>query len=621
MKLSSIGILSAIGFILLEDVYSFSLHKSNIRYALRDLALVTQLKSSVDHSESDEKNSDDCREEMDENRNEPKIATPSTESSFETLGLSKEVLTAVRAQPGWKQPTPIQQLAIPEILSSDRTSFWCEAPTGSGKTAAYALPLLEKLLTQNRPGIASLILCPTRELAVQIGHVFSNLCHNVGGKKRWNIVVIHGGVPLDPQIVDLSTASRLGKTIDVLIATPGRLVDILTYYDDNSKGDARDSAMERRLLDALDRKGKMDSTLSLTQIQDLELDRVDDDGRNSMKKLLNGVETLIIDEADKLLSRSFKSEVDGCLELLIGNDQSIKTWLFSATFPKQIEPRVNYVLKRLGGEKAEKPLRISCSNSDRVDGEEVSATLQRRLERVGELFQVQQIGPASTIQLRSVMLDQTQRTLALRKLLNDHPEWDRVLVFVATRYAAEHVAKKLRQAGIESAELHGKLDQDARTRRLSAFIKGRTRVLLATDVASRGLDVIGLPAVVNYDLPRSTADFVHRVGRTGRAGRPGTAMTFVTPSSEGHLQLIESRHLANPIEREVLQGFEPNVQNWQIKSAASRISTPGTQHSIRGLDHDRMNGGIKGHRRSKKDKLREEVASGVEANTRSRTEI
>lgn len=621
MKVSAIGIISAMGPILLIDVCALSLQTSNFHFAVRDISSVTRLNSLNDYSEIDEKNSDDVREETVEIKNEQTIATLITESTFESLGLSKEVLAAVRAQPGWKQPTPIQQLAIPEILTSARTSFWCEAPTGSGKTAAYALPLLEKLLTQNRQGIASLILCPTRELAVQIGHVFSNLCHNVGGKKHWNIVVIHGGVPLDPQIVDLSTANRLGKTIDVLIATPGRLVDILTYYDDNSKGDARDSAMERRLLDALDRKGKMDSTLSLTQIQDLELDRVDDDGRNSMKELLSSVETLIIDEADKLLSRSFKSEVDGCLELLIENEKSIKTWLFSATFPKQIEPRVNFVLKRLGGEKAEKPLRISCSNSDRVVGEEVSATLQRKLERVGELFQVEQIGPASTIQLRSVMLDQTQRTLALRKLLNDHPEWDRVLVFVATRYAAEHVSKKLRQAGIESAELHGKLDQDARTRRLSAFVKGRTRVLLATDVASRGLDVIGLPAVVNYDLPRSTADFVHRVGRTGRAGRPGTAITFVTPSSEGHFQLIETRHLAHPIKREVLQGFEPNEQNWHVKSAASRISAPGTQHSTKGLDHDRMNGGIKGHRRSKKDKLREEAARGVEANTKSRNGI
>jgi ATP-dependent RNA helicase RhlE len=600
----SIGAFAAFTIVsfVLKDASAFSLLiRSHVHPALRDHPSRIRLSTLNDSGEDFDANID-VGEEANAGMNQ--------QSSFETLGLSKEILSAVRAQPGWKQPTPIQQLAIPEILTSDRSSLWCEAPTGSGKTAAYALPLLQNLSTRKGVGIASVVLCPTRELAVQIGNVFSKLCYNVGGKKKWNVVVIHGGVPLDPQIVDLSNANRLGNTIDVLIATPGRLVDILTYYDECGNGDASDSALERRLLDALDAQGKSgDSTLSLSQIEDLELDRIDDDGRNSMKELLRGVDTLVIDEADKLLSRTFESEVDGCLDLFLENEKSIKTWLFSATFPKQIEPRVNFVLKRLGGEAAEKPLRISCSNSDRVVGEDVSASLQRRLKRAGDAYQVQQqIGPASTIQLRSVRLDQTQRTLALRKLLEDHPEWDRVLVFVGTRYAAEHVAMKLRRAGIESAELHGKLDQDARTRRLNAFVKGRTRVLLATDVASRGLDVVGLPAVVNYDLPRSTADFVHRVGRTGRAGRPGVAVTFVTSSSEGHLELIESRHLAHPIEREVLEGFEPNEATWQIKSAASRISAPGAQHSTLGLDHDRMNGGIKGHRKSKKDRAREEAA-------------
>jgi len=584
-----------------EKSCGMSLVRSHRCPDFRNLSSQLRLKKHVAFSDED-----DIGRITEGDSEQQSLATPK-KSSFETLGLSKDILTAVRAQPGWKQPTPIQQLAIPEILTSNRKSFWCEAPTGSGKTAAYALPLLQKLSTRQGTGIASLILCPTRELAVQIGRVFENLSRNVGGKKAWNIVVIYGGVPLDAQIVTLSNANRLGTTIDVLIATPGRLVDVLTHYDDESNGDASDSALERRLLDALDSKGKGDSTLSLSQIQDLELDRIDDDGRNSIKELLKGVDTLVVDEADKLLGQAFKSEVDECLDILLENAKSIKTWLFSATFPKQIEPRVNFILKRLGGEEGENMLRISCSNSDRLVNEEVSASLQRRLERGSDAHQLQQVGPASTIQLRSVRLDQTQRTLALRKLLNDHPEWDRVLVFVATRYGAEHVANKLRKAGIESAELHGKLDQNARARRLNAFIKGRTRVLLATDVASRGLDVVGLPAVVNYDLPRSTADFVHRVGRTGRAGSPGTAMTFVTPSSEGHLELIEARHLAKPIDRETLKGFEPNEDDWKMKADASRISVPGTQHSTRGLDHDRMNGGIKSHKKSKKDKAREEV--------------
>ena len=533
-------------------------------------------------------------------------------TTFDTLDLSDEILSAVRSQPLWRVPTPIQQLAVPQILSSD-SSFWCEAPTGSGKTAAFALPLLQKLYRKDTKGIASIVLCPTRELAVQIGHVISQLSHNVGGKKDWQVVVLHGGVPLEPQITALSHACRTGQTVDIVVATPGRLVDVLTYYDDDSTSRASESAMERRLLDALDGKGRTDSSLSLSQINDLKLDRSDDDGRSAMGKLLAGVRYLVIDEADRLLGKAFETEVDSCLDLLMSDERdTLPTWLFSATFPKSIEPRVDHVLKRLGGTS---PLRISCAQSDRLTEQDVSTSLQKRLARSSPTTTtIQQMGPASTIDLRSIRLELPKRTQALRKLLEDNPEWDRVLVFVATRYAAEHIARKLRRNGIESAELHGKLDQEARTRRLRAFSKGSTRVLIATDVASRGLDVVGLPAVVNYDLPRSTADFVHRVGRTGRAGLHGTAITFVTPTSEAQLELIETRHLAGPIEREVLPGFEPDEQEWQIQSAASRIGAPGSLPSSRGLAHDRMNGGIKGRRKNKKDRLRETTTREKAAN-------
>jgi superfamily II DNA/RNA helicase len=543
------------------------------------------------------------------------ISTPPDESSsptdFESLGLSDKVLSAVKSQSGWYTPTSIQTLAIPEIVSSDETSFWCQAPTGSGKTAAYALPLFQKLMGRpDSKGIASLVLCPTRELAVQIGHVFQRLSANIGGKKKWNIVTIHGGVPLDPQIVTLADCIRLGKTVDVLVATPGRIVDVLTYYDNDESG-ANEGALERRLLSALNSKGRRGSSLSLAQIEALKLDRDDDDGRKSMKGLLDGVQYLVLDEADKLLSRAFESEVDRCLDLLVarkGDGRVFQTLLFSATFPKQIEPRVDHILKVVGGSKAKPPVRISCSASDRVEEEEVSSSLKKRLDRSLPTTNLQQVGPASTIELRTFRLEQPKRTLALRKLLQDNPDWDRVLVFVGTRYASEHVARKLRRAGIESAELHGKLDQEARIRRLNSFAKGRTRVLLATDVASRGLDVAGLPAVVNYDLPRSTTDFIHRIGRTGRAGKKGTAVTFITPAAESHYDLIERRHLQQPVEREVLPGFEPDESRWQIESEASRISAPGTKHSNKGLAYDRMYGGIKGRRKSKKDRLREQAA-------------
>jgi superfamily II DNA/RNA helicase len=194
-------------------------------------------------------------------------------------------------------------------------------------------------------------------------------------------------------------------------------------------------------------------------------------------------------------------------------------------------------------------------------------------------------------------------------------EWDRVLVFVATRYAAEHVTKKLRRAGIKSSELHGKLDQDARTRRLDDLKRGKIRVLLSTDVASRGIDISGLAAVVNYDLPRSSADFVHRIGRTGRAGKEGMAVTFVTPSDEAHMDLIEQRHLARPTEREVLSGFEPNEERWNVQAEGSKISSPGVVHSQKGLVYDKMVGGVKGRRKSKKDRLREAAARAAAASS------
>jgi superfamily II DNA/RNA helicase len=193
---------------------------------------------------------------------------------------------------------------------------------------------------------------------------------------------------------------------------------------------------------------------------------------------------------------------------------------------------------------------------------------------------------------------------------NSDSEWDRVLVFVATRYATEHVSRKLRRYGISAAELHGKLDQDARERRLKSFRSGKTRVLISTDLAARGIDVEALPVVVNYDLPRSTADFTHRTGRTGRAGKIGTAISFVSAKSEAHFDLIENKELVmQKIEREVLPNFAPNEEDWKIVSTASTMSVPGATHSDRGLAHDRMFGGVKGRRKSKKDKLREEAAA------------
>lgn len=622
--------------------------------------------------------------------------------SFADLGIHPSVLSAIRAQPNWIFPTPVQELAIPKLLqhlyvhdnddeseTSQLTTdaVWCEAPTGSGKTAAFAIPLLQNLMynkksrnadnNSDRKGkITSLILCPTRELAVQIGTVIDQLAYNLSSKgsnrrisnfprtdhrnKMVRTMVLHGGVPLKPQLSQFADCARYGSQIDVLVATPGRLVDVLTYYaKEGGDSSAQDAALERRLLEALDGtsrggtgRGGKDASLSLEQLQKLGVDdltgggasgnrgRIDDgtDGRADLVNLLAGLQFLVIDEADKILGRPFQNELDKVLELLpsytaesttslsddvvddeergIGDSDDgngLSTWLFSATFPKTIEPRLDQVLTRLG---AKSPIRIGCTHSDRIlsDDVPISSSLRKKLDRsnkVASAGNYQQVGPASTIQLRTIRLEKRDRTQALRRLLEEEygPEkWDRVMVFVSTRYAAEHVNQKLRRVGIKSHELHGKLDQEARLRRLEDLKRGKVRVLICTDVASRGIDVSGLSAVVNYDLPRSTSDFVHRIGRTGRAGEKGTAVSFITPSNESHMDLIEERHLSNPPIREVLPGFEPNEERWQVEAEGSRTVVPGTLHSSKGLDHDRMFGGIKGHRKSKKDKLREAAA-------------
>jgi len=604
---------------------------------------------------------------------------------FTDLGLCPEALTAIEEQHRWYLPTPIQQLAIPRLLgasndeSNDSTStdaaFWCQSPTGSGKTAAFVLPLLQRLLEDDRQRrnrkhaptakkIRSLILCPTRELATQIGTVIENLAQYI---MPLNLMVITGGVRRDDQIVQLADWIAQGQSADVVVATPGRLVDVLTRYNQqqqpqdsrsvdsytkknkNKKRDsdyeeedweeedddeddyaesltASEAALERRLLKAMEDTNK--DSLTLDVIQKFKLDRDDDEGRLALNNLLEGLEYLVLDEADRLLGRAFESEINAVLNLLrpehrVQNNHNaatpVQTWLFSATFPKGIEPRVDAVLKQLGQRST---IKISCANSDRLldnEGDSISATLQKKLERSHQQNELasltkqslEQVGPESTIELRTIRLEQRDRTQALKQLwLDNEAKWSKggVLVFVSTRYAAEHVSRKLKRVGIQSSELHGKLDQDARVRRLADLTSGKTQVLIATDLASRGLDVVGLSAVVNYDLPRSTTDFVHRVGRTGRAGRRGEAITFVTPTTESHFDLIERRHIAKASPREMLPGFQVDEDKWNISAEGTRIRTPGAGPSANDLAHDRMFGGIKGTRRSKKDRLREQAA-------------
>jgi superfamily II DNA/RNA helicase len=494
--------------------------------------------------------------------------------------------------------------------------------------------------------VTSLILCPTRELAYQIGGVVEELIeamttNSKSNRDSLNVAVITGGVPMEPQIDLLASKKLSNEKVDILIATPGRLADVLQRS--NKEEDTSEKELEKKLLAALDGISSKDASLTLAQLNDLKINESiangDDGGRSALFDMLSSVKYLVLDEADRLLSPGFKTEMDGILDLLPRppsskrkrkddndiygessndsdaakvSDSQMKTLLFSATFPEQIEPRVEKVLRRLSGYNAPPPVRLSCALAGQTDKNDHEASMRQR-KRMERTTQPQAIweGPASTIDLRAIRLDERDRTPALRRLISDYgEEWDRVLVFVATRYASEHVAMKLRKYHIRAAEIHGKLDQDARSRRLEDFRKGKTRVLIATDLASRGLDVVGLPAVVNYDLPRSTADFTHRIGRTGRAGNKGIAVSFITPANENQYNLIEKRHLKSNmvVEREILKGFEPNEAKWKVTSGAATVKVEGVAHSQAGLAHDKMFGGIKGRRKSKKDKAREKAA-------------
>jgi superfamily II DNA/RNA helicase len=263
---------------------------------------------------------------------------------------------------------------------------------------------------------------------------------------------------------------------------------------------------------------------------------------------LSSVSTLVLDEGDRLFSLGFADELNRVLALLPARRQNL---LFSATFPDEVQSLATQLLRN--------PVRLDIPTEPATKPD---------------------------IQQRAIEVDPPQRTQLLRHLIETH-NWTRVLVFVATKYATEHVAEKLRRAGLVAAALHGELSQGARTQALADFKASKIRILVATDLAARGLDIVQLPVVVNYDLPRSATDYTHRIGRTGRAGETGTAISFVTAESHAHFRLIEKRHQLT-IPREQIAGFEP--------IGIGAPTEPPT-------------GGIKGKRKSKKDKLREAAAA------------
>lgn len=407
--------------------------------------------------------------------------------NFNDLLLRPELVRAAQ-DVGFAQPTAIQTLAIPEVLRG--VDLLARAQTGSGKTAAFALPLLADWMNRGIPisprRVHTLVLVPTRELAAQVGEVFRSLAQHLPW--RIKVVTAFGGVSINPQLMALRGGA------DVLVATPGRLLDLHAH--------------------------------------------------NALR--LQHLQALVLDEADRLLDLGFAEELQRVLALLPAQRQNL---FFSATFAPDVLTLAQSLLRE--------PVRV-----------EVDASHEQ----------------APQIVQRAIAVDAAQRTPLLRHLLKTE-KWESTLVFVASQYAAEHLANKLYQSGFVATAFHGGLSQGARQTVLQEFKQARWDVLVTTDLAARGIDVADLSAVVNYDLPRSPNDHIHRIGRTARAGRSGVAVSFVSADTEAHFRLIEKRQGLS-VPREQIQGFEPKD-----------LPTPNT-----GLEGDK--GGIKGKRPSKKDKLR-----------------
>ena len=376
--------------------------------------------------------------------------------SFNTLGLSKALLEAISKQ-GYTSPTPIQQKAIPLIL--ERKDILASAQTGTGKTAGFTLPMLQILsqgqTLRNRP-IRALVLTPTRELAAQ---VYSNV-RAYSEFLDIRSAVIFGGVNQRPQ------ATTLRRGVDVLVATPGRLLDL----------------QNQRLLS------------------------------------LSKVEILVLDEADRMLDMGFLRDIRKIIDLMPTRRQNL---LFSATFSKEI--------KKLANEFLHHPVLVEATpENTTVDA------IEQKVYRVAK----------------------DKKTGLIIKLISEG-NWKQVLVFTRTKHGANRLCKKMVSAGISAAAIHGNKSQGARTKALAGFKNNSIRVLVATDIAARGLDIPLLPHVVNFELPNISEDYVHRIGRTGRAGASGEALSLVSADETTYLKDIE-KLVGIKIPVQIIEGFEPD---------------------------------------------------------------
>lgn len=399
--------------------------------------------------------------------------------SFNSLGLSDALLKAVSKQ-GYTTPSPIQQKAIPLILEGK--DVLASAQTGTGKTAGFTLPMLQ-LLSQGQPlrqrPVRALVLTPTRELAAQ---VYQNV-------KQYSTyldirsTVIFGGVNQNPQVATLRNG------VDVLIATPGRLLDL----------------HNQRLLS------------------------------------LANIEILVLDEADRMLDMGFLRDIKKIMAVMPAKRQNL---LFSATFSKDIKALANEILNH--------PVLVEATpENTTVDA------IDQQVYRVAKGLKPD----------------------LLVKLISDG-NWEQVLVFTRTKHGANKLTKKLISSSITAMAIHGNKSQGARTKALDGFKKGTVRVLVATDIAARGLDIPLLPHVINFELPNIAEDYVHRIGRTGRAGASGLAISLVSADETSFLRDIE-KLIGERIPMEIVEGFEPdpNASTEPIKQGQGRNNRPQSRKS------------------------------------------
>ncbi|MCG2418560.1 DEAD/DEAH box helicase [Aequorivita sp. F47161] len=400
--------------------------------------------------------------------------------TFKSLGLSDALLKAI-SKKGYETPSAIQQKAIPLIL--ERKDVLASAQTGSGKTAGFALPLLQILNSEpayrKRP-VRALILTPTRELAAQVQDEFREYSEYTDLRST----VVFGGVGANPQI------RALRNGVDILVATPGRLLDL--------------------------------------------------ENQNALS--LSKVEILVLDEADRMLDMGFLRDIKKILALLPSKRQNL---LFSATFSKEI--------KKLANEFLHNPVLVEAT-PENTTVEKIDQTVYR--------------------------VDKAQKTDLIIKLISEG-NWKQVLVFTRTKHGANRLSEKLEKAKITSAAIHGNKSQGARTRALSGFKEGKVRVLVATDIAARGLDIPLLPHVINFELPNISEDYVHRIGRTGRAGASGEAISLVSLDEVGYLKDIE-KLIGERFQTKTLSGFEPTETMAEVKEAEAEKKRQKAQRHSRG---------------------------------------